>query len=176
MQDKLDWNTALNANLGIKLHTPTYAIVVHRVPAVQLNEKTTRDTIDQVEQGNNMPLNAITKITNLLRRNKQHQDTPDKVPQSHSIVLYFNDRQQANYCIKNGIYIDYTRYVGERFCPQSQIMQCYNCHSYSHTAANCQQHTRCGRCGDKHSAEKCKATKPLCLHCGGDHEARHHQC
>jgi len=170
VQDDIDWSTAFGAKSGIKLHTPKYAIVAHGVPISHLSEEANQDTIRQVEEGNSMPAGCITKVTNLRRRQTQNQT------QNHAVVLYLNDRQQANKCITKGIYINYTHYTIEMFTPQSQITQCYKCHVYGHQAASCKHHVRCGKCSNNHSTKECKTKELHCIHCAGNHEAWHFQC
>jgi hypothetical protein len=168
-QDNIDWNTALGAKTGVKEHIPSYAIVVHGVPTSKLNEKADCGAISEIEKGNSMPAGCITKVTNLRRKEKRGR-------QSRSIILYLNDRQQAKKSTEKGIFIDYAPYVVERFCPQSQITQCYKCYAYGHQAASCKHHERCGKCGGNHGTKECETTKPHCIHCAGNHEAWHSQC
>jgi hypothetical protein len=170
-QANIDWNKALGP--GTKLHTPRYAIVVHGAPAT-LNDTVDQDTIAQIEQGNNMPSGTITKIANLRKR---PTGKGASTPRSHSIVAYLNNPQQANRCITNGIYIDYTHHTSvEHFHPDTQIIQCYNCHAYGHRARDCKNHVRCGRCSGEHNTNGCKATKAHCSNCKEEHEAWNSEC
>ena len=93
-----------------------------------------------------------------------------------SIVVYLNNHHDANKMIKNGFHIDCFHHAAERFCPQFQIKQCYNCCDYGHQATHCKRQPRCGKCGDKHNTRECKNTKVYCVQCGGAHEAWHAEC
>ena len=121
------------------------------------------EVIERIEKQNNMKAGTITGISPLLRKNNHDSD---KVKLHHSIVLSTNDRHAANKCIENGCYIEYLHHAAERFNPQRQIMQCFNCCEYGHRAANCKRHSRCGKCGEKHNTRECK----------GSHEAWHFEC
>jgi hypothetical protein len=76
-----------------------------------------------------MKAGTITKITPLRRKKC---DASDKVKLHHSIVVYMNDPHAANRCITNGYHVDYVHHAAEKFTPQYQIMQCFNCLDYGH--------------------------------------------
>src|SRR5271169_3479781 len=120
-----------------------------------------------------MKTGTITGISPLLR--KINRDT-DKVKLHHSIVVSTNDRHAANKCMTNGCYIEYLHHPAERFNPQRQITQCFNCCEYGHQAANCKRHSRCGKCGEKHNTRECKSSTVHCIQCKGSHEAWHFEC
>lgn len=60
----------------------------------------------------------------------------------------------------------------------SEIIQCYKCQGFWHTANHCRNDIRCVRCGDNHSVECCPRPKnnPLCCNCGGNHHAAYKFC
>jgi len=138
------------------------------------DDMTNIDIIKQLEQENNTPAGMIVGITTLRQQNKQ----PNKKPQlHHSVVIFFNKHHEANKAITNGYCINYIIHAAERFTPQFQIQQCYNCCDYGHQATHCKRHPRCGKCGEKHNTRECKHIgKAHCVHCGGEHEAWHPQC
>jgi hypothetical protein len=163
----IDWSEALGTTVGIKPHTPSYAIVVHDLRLSNSSGIATERDLRQVEINNNMATGTIDKITNLYR-------TPHN---RAAVIMYLNCPKQANKSIKEGVYVKYVYYRSvERFFPQTQITQCYNCHEYGHQAVNCTVPTRCGRCGDEHETKECKATMPKCLHCHEGHEAWNIKC
>ena len=129
------------------------------------------ETIKQLEGENNMKLETIVKITPL-RRRKNH----DSVKLHHSIIVYMNNQHTANKSITNGFHVDYLHYAAERFTPQYQITQCFNCCDYGHRAKECKRHSRCGKCGEKHNIKECQSTIVQCFQCKGSHEAWHPQC
>uniref|UniRef100_A0A4V0Y8P3 Putative nucleic-acid-binding protein from transposon x-element panstrongylus lignarius n=1 Tax=Rhodnius prolixus TaxID=13249 RepID=A0A4V0Y8P3_RHOPR len=61
---------------------------------------------------------------------------------------------------------------------QESVLQCYRCQGFWHIAANCQQMTRCVRCGGAHTVEACTRPRndPICCHCSGPHHAAYKQC
>jgi len=168
------WNAAFE---GLKVHVPMYGIVVHGIPVADL-DSTMMDhakVIKQLEAENSMKTDTITKITPL-RRRKKHSDSVTKL--HHSIIIYMNDSHAANRCITNGFHVDYIHYAAERFTPQYQIMQCFNCCDYGHRASSCKRESRCGKCSEKHNTRECKSTTTTahCFQCKGSHEAWHPQC
>ena len=164
------WNTAFE---GLKIHVPMYGIVVHGIPIANLNPTTmdNTETIKQLEGENNMKPETIVKITPL-RRRKNH----DSVKLYHSIIVYMNNQHTANKSIINGFHVDYLHYAAERFTPQYQITQCFNCCDYDHRAKECKRHSRCDKCGEKHNIKECQSTIVQCSQCKGSHEAWHSQC
>ena len=158
-----DWNEAFK---GIKIHEPNYGIVINGVPINELDLDDPK-TIESLEAANNLPSGTISKITFLRRKNKD-----SSIKAKHcSIVIYFNKNHTANKCIRNGCYINYLHYQPERFVPQFQIMQCFNCCEYGHRAANCKRKSRCGKCAGNHNTKECNNTIVQCVHCKDSHEA-----
>ena len=152
-----------------------YGIVVHGILITNLSETSMNDAnvIKQLKTENNMKPRIIIKITSLRRKNRL---TDDKVKLHHSIVVYMNNLHAANKCITNGYYVDYLHHAAEKFAPQFQITQCFNCYNYGHRATNCKRDTRCGKCGDKHNTKECESETAKCLHCEDSHEAWRSQC
>lgn len=64
--------------------------------------------------------------------------------------------------------------------PHSQldIIQCYRCQRFWHTAQYCPFFERCVRCGDKHDLKKCTRARnnPNCCLCGDAHHAAYKFC
>ncbi|CAH1987318.1 unnamed protein product [Acanthoscelides obtectus] len=58
------------------------------------------------------------------------------------------------------------------------IIQCYKCQGFWHTANTCKQNIRCVRCGEEHSVEHCNRPKsyPICCNCKGHHHAAYKLC
>ncbi|XP_044758721.1 uncharacterized protein LOC123316616 [Coccinella septempunctata] len=63
-------------------------------------------------------------------------------------------------------------------CRTKEVIQCYNCQGFWHTATNCKNEVRCVRCGEHHEVEQCKTSKnnPLCCNCHGNHHAAYKLC
>jgi len=164
----IDWSEAFE---GIKTHEPNYGIVIHGMPTDELDLDDPK-TIKLLEAANNFPSETISKVTSLRRK-----DTEPSTKTKHcSVVIYLNNIHTANKCITNGCYINYLHYQPERFVPQFQIMQCFNCCEYGHRAANCKRNPRCGKCAGKHNTKECKSTTVQCAHCKDSHEAWCHEC
>jgi hypothetical protein len=164
----IDWDEAFK---GIKIHEPKYGIVINGVPTDDLDPDDPK-TIKSLETINNLPSGTISKVTFLRRKDKE----PSIKMKHRSIVIYFKNNHTANKCIRNGCYINYLHYQPQRFVPQFQIMQCFNCCEYGHRAANCKRKTRCGKCAGTHNTKECNNTKVQCVNCKDSHEAWRHEC
>jgi hypothetical protein len=113
---------------------------------------------------------AIKDITPLIRKRQDN-----KVDES--IVVFTDDVQAANNCIKRGFYINCERKFLERYCPHLRITQCFKCHNYGHQATQCKHTKRCGNCGDEgHNTNECHSGEAKCVHCNKAHPAWHHEC
>jgi len=138
---------------------------------------TDSEVLLSLEKQNSMRAQTITKITPLRRKRRDTSDIAKTVKLHHSIIVYMKDPSAANRCITNGFFVDWLHYAAERFTPQYQIMQCFNCLDYGHRATNCKRHSRCGKCENKHNTRECTHTgTPYCVQCKGSHEAWHPQC
>src|SRR5947207_10611870 len=126
-----------------------------------------------------MPTGPCSKNAGRSERS-DNADGENKEPSSktrhRSIVVYLNDYHTSNKCILNACYINYLHYSTERFVPQFEITQCFNCCEYGHRAANCKRNSRCGKCARKHNTKECNSTTVQYIHCKGPHEAWRHEC
>lgn len=46
-----------------------------------------------------------------------------------------------------------------------QIIRCFNCCQYGHTAANCKNTLTCGYCGGVHKSPDCESDYASCVNC-----------
>jgi hypothetical protein len=164
----INWESGLE---GLQARQPKFGIVIHAVNKAHFNIFIDADkptTLDRIEKENTLP---IVKIAPLRRKDNK------KITEYHSIVIFTTDPHAADRCIKRGLYLDYCLYPAERYTPQLQITQCYNCGKYGHRAAYCKHKHCCGKCGDEHGTKDCKDdSEPKCSNCGGKHENWHHEC
>jgi len=161
---EMDWDTAIG---GLQARKPRYGIVVHKIDEDHYNvlaQDADEPSIKHVEKVNALP---IVNISPLLR--KQNND---------SIIIFTTDPHAADRCIKQGIYINYRLHNAQKYTPELQITQCYNCGKYDHRAAQCLNKHHCGKCGkDNHGTRDCTYSgKPKCSNCHGNHENWHHKC
>jgi hypothetical protein len=170
MLREINWETAFE---GLQARKPKFGIVIHAVHKDDFNILTDANdqaTTDRIEKENTL---TIVKTAPLRRKDRQG------ATQHNSIVIFTNDPYAADRCIKRGIYINYRLYPAEKYTPQLQITQCYNCGEYGHRAAQCHEDKqRCGKCAEhSHPTNECKSDgKPKCGNCDGEHEVWHHEC
>jgi hypothetical protein len=170
-EGKIDWSLAYK---GVRVYKPKYGIVVNRVPAnavVDLDGDYQDTAKAWSEQNKDVD---IVKITRLRRRPRAMQESP----KHQSLVVFTEDKEAANHCIKFGFFIDHCKYRTERYVPHLHVNQCFRCYGFGHRAATCKHEEKCGRCGDvTHTADKCgRAQDPSCVNCKGSHEAWHARC
>ncbi|CAL1291240.1 unnamed protein product [Larinioides sclopetarius] len=58
----------------------------------------------------------------------------------------------------------------ENFQKRTGYTQCWNCHHFHHSSANCGGQTRCLKCGKDHRTSECqiknRMINPVCINCG----------
>jgi hypothetical protein len=165
----INWQSGLE---GLQARQPKYGIVIHAVNKAHFNVliDTNKPTLDRIEKENTLP---IVNIAPLRRKDNK------RISEYHSIVIFTTDPHAADRCIKQGLYLDYCLYPAERYTPQLQITQCYNCGKYGHRAAYCKHEHSCGKCADHHATKDCleiDSCERKCSNCGGKHENWHHEC
>ena len=160
----IDWNRAFP---GLSTHKPKYGIVIHGVPNEAIDLDSEYDSsIQEWEAQNSEKGIKITRVTTLHRQEK-HKPTPHK-----SLIVFTEDKEAANECIKLGFLIDRMRLKAERYTPHLHINQCFRCHGFGHRAMQCKKKERCGKCSDdKHTTAECHATEMKCINCKGNHAA-----
>lgn len=165
----INWECGLE---GLQARQPKFGIVIHAVNKAHFNIliDTNKPTFDRIEKENTLP---IVNIAPLRRKDNK------KPSEYHSIVIFTTDAHAADRCIKRGLYLNYRLYPAERYTPQLQITQCYNCGKYGHRAAYCKHKHCCGKCAENHHTTKdCQTdnSEPKCSNCGSKHENWHHEC
>jgi hypothetical protein len=161
--EQVDWSKAFN---GLTLQKPKYGIVIHGVPKSKVNLSMTTTVPQLQEENKSIPITGILPLRRKPREETTHQ----------SIVIFTEDIDAANYCIRRGFYIDYQYFTAERYCPQLQITQCFKCSNYGHRATQCKREQKCGKCAGNHNTNECTNTEIKCTQCGGKHEVWHHAC
>ena len=95
-----------------------------------------------------------------------------------SLVIFVSRPDMANQSIKHGIYYNYERFkTVEKYSPQLQLIQCYNCTQLGHHASKCRStHQVCAKCSEHHSTSECRSETTKCALCKGDHQAWTQNC
>ena len=165
---KLNWDKPLD---GATLVEPSYGIVIHGVSKNDVNFES--DAVEQIKskiEESNPETIKVTRVAPLRKRARNPSAT------THSIVAFTASAKEADECILYGINIDHRRYSAERYAPQCQIKQCFNCQGYGHRADTCTRTVKCGKCAENHETQKCSSDIIQCAQCKGQHEAWHHEC
>jgi hypothetical protein len=167
----IDWNEEFP---GMTAYKPKYGIVVHGVPTHAINfdpATNTDDVKNEWETQNASSKVTITHIKPLRKARKRHRPTAHQ-----SIVVFTENAEAADQCIKHGFAVEKQILKAERYAPHLHITQCYKCHKYGHRAANCKKKEKCGKCADNHTTAECTSETIKCVNCDGPHEAWHVEC
>ena len=170
--ESVDWDKVLP---GTKVNKRKYGIVVHGVPKVDVDP--TKDdqemlTTEIKEDNESRNLSVVQVLP--LRRTQKHLNRPTA---HHSLVIFTHSKQEADNCIKRGIALKGRFYTAEKYTPELNIAQCFNCYKFGHLAKHCKNEQTCGKCGEKsHSSSECPNNENKCAGCGGPHPAWHPEC
>jgi hypothetical protein len=159
---ELNWTELLE---GAKVMRPEYGVVIHGA------SKYSMTNIEQfkriIEDKNDIKIKRVA----LLRKNARNPDAP-----TQSIIIFMESPEEANKCIDDSIITPERTYKAERYKPQCQIKQCFNCQAYGHKADTCRKKRACGRCAQEHQTRDCTNEQVKCVNCKEAHVAWHHQC
>ncbi|KAJ7204926.1 hypothetical protein B0H12DRAFT_1004539, partial [Mycena haematopus] len=124
----------------LKLHSPSYAIVMHRVPTdfevgngvfVEDDDSWEND-IRELVQANEIDSESLVQVHWIGR---QSSEQVRKTKKFSSLVLHFSDPSVANYFLTTRLALHGHLHRTEKYCPQP--LQCFNCHRFGHIAAQC---------------------------------------
>jgi hypothetical protein len=172
----LEWAKILK---GAAISKKPRGVVMHGVSKRHINFETqSQDEIrTKINEENDI---KVLQVMPLMKRVK-NPDAP-----TQSIVILMEDPSEANYCIDNGVdfridngvEIKKRNYHAERYMPECQVKQCYNCQGFGHMAFICTKAPKCRKCAGDHESRKCnKDSKepPQCVNCTGSHDAGNHK-
>ena len=79
---------------------------------------------------------------------------------------------------KHGVKIGWQLYRCETCRKPPQVMQCFKCQQFGHSAKECSNATRCLRCSQEHSVKEWTVQKEnaKCSYCGGAHATIYRGC
>ena len=150
----LNWGAILN---GAAISKKPYDVVMHDVSKRHINFETqSQDEIRaKISEENDIKVLHIMPLTKKVK----NPDAP-----TQSIVILMEDPNEANYCIDNGVdfridngvELKKRNYHAERYMPECQVKQCYNCQGFGHTAFVCTKAPKCRKCAGDHESRKCK--------------------
>jgi len=168
---KMDWNKVFQ---GVKVRQRKYGVVVHGVRKSDLDptNKEQEDTKNEIEEENSSRNLHIQDIAPL-RRTQKHLN---KIAAHHSIVIFTHSIEEADNCLKNGMFIKGKYYQTEKYTPELNVTQCFKCYGFRHLAKHCKNEQMCGNCGQKdHETPHC-SNETKCAGCGKAHPAWHIEC
>lgn len=166
---ELKWESILDGATTLK---PAYGVVIHGVPKCEIDTTTQNqeEIKTRLENINNI---KVTRTVPLMKK-ARNTSAP-----TQSIIVFTEHPEEADNCIMDGVRIENRIYPAERYTPQCQIRQCYNCQGYGHRADACTKAPKCGKCAQEHETRKCNNSRnetPACAQCGGPHTAWHYDC
>ena len=149
-----------------------HSVVIHGVSKYDINfEKDTSEEIIARIKDTTSKETTAKKIEPLMK-NPRNPNAP-----TQSVIISFKCSKEAEDCIHKGIHIEDRHYaITERYMPQSQIKQCFNCQAYGHKAMVCTKPARCGRCAGPHKTKECQSETIKCVNCKDSHCAWFREC
>ena len=159
---QLDWKEIFGGATVVKTE---YGVVIHGVAKYLMANLDNFKTL--IEKANGI---KITRVAPLIK-NARNPDAP-----TQSIIIFTVSAEEANKCIDSTVTIERRRYEAERYTPQCQIKQCFNCQAYGHKADTCKKKPVCGKCAQDHETRDCGNEQVKCANCGEAHCAWHYQC
>jgi hypothetical protein len=167
---QVQWDRAYH---GLKIRKAKYGIVIHGLSTEDLNPTNVQASeLTKLEQQNKGQEIKITEVRPLRRK----PATTNIAPRHSSIIVFINDPDTADKCIKLRFYINHRHYAAEKYTPQLQITQCFKCQRYGYHASKCKNDHRCVKCSENHPTPECNNTNIKCAECGGNHPAYHPEC
>ena len=159
---EVNWKELLE---GTTVMNTEYGIVMHGVPKHLMSNIEEFKT--NMECANHIKVRRVSP----LRRNARNPDAP-----TQSIVIFMESPEEANKCIDDAVIIAARLHEAQRYIPQCQIKQCFNCQAYGHKADTCKKKTVCGKCAEEHETRKCTSEEMKCANCKNAHAAWSHEC
>ena len=100
---------------------------------------------------------------------------------TQKVVVEFDQEQDMNIALFNGIYFGRIRIRCEPFRPTPPVTQCYQCQGFNHVAKDCKSKVQCMRCAGPHKSSECTekdkdSFSPKCINCSGNHVAASREC
>jgi len=169
----MNWEAAYE---GLTEHQRKHGFVVHGVSKADLDPSTddTDEVIEELVVENSSRNLHIVKLGVIKKKKSENQE---KTTRHHSVIIFTHSATEANECMEKGIIIKGRFYSNiEKYAPQLNGLQCYNCWGFGHVGAKCREKRRCNNCGEtEHTANECNnATK--CLGCSEGHPAWYREC
>lgn len=93
-----------------------------------------------------------------------------------SLIVEFEDAEQANQALSRGLYWQGRRHSSERVEKECRCCRCCRCQTYGHYSDTCSAPHRCGKCAGQHPTATCKSNKIKYASFGGGHRASNNSC
>jgi hypothetical protein len=146
----------------------SYGVVLHGAPKKNLDLTDQPQAIRELEGSN--ALKSVSRVAPLMRK-PRNPSAP-----THSIVIFFDNAEEADRCISEGVVIQSRIHQAVRYIPQCQTTQCFRCQGYGHKAATCTRTIKCGKCSKDHETKTCTTDTLQCANCNEPHAAWHPDC
>ena len=160
----MDWSSVCD---GLKEYEGIYGMVIHGVPKTDIDfTKDQNELIDKLHSINKYSGGPwIEKIAPLRRK---ATDAP-----THSIIVFSKDTVILNEAITiYGFNIKYRTYRSERYIPQMQLTQYFNCHGYNRRASQSKSKSpKYGKCAHAHETQSRTSIMEKCSQCRGKNTA-----
>jgi hypothetical protein len=93
------------------------------------------------------------------------------------VKFQFNNEEDINKLIKNGLTIWYNRFRVEKYIKPIKPIQCFNCQKFGHFSVRFEfKVSTCVKCGGKHKLSECKTNQIKCANCNENHTSNYVGC
>jgi hypothetical protein len=80
------------------------------------------------------------------------------------------NKEVMNELIKKGLFINYCKFIVEKYLSPIKPIQCFKCQKYGHYSSACVQTSLvCVKCTGNHRISECKSDKLKCANCSLEH-------
>lgn len=159
-----------------KLRTREYTLIAHGVRVATIDPSRQEKAIADIYL-QNPSLQGKVEIVRIGWSKKTLKYKKRTAP----LHMGIREPEQANQLIEQGLLLGSELHNCELFSGDCQVTQCFNCHSYKHTAKHCPNLLKCGFCAAVgHKSNNCPyqedRTKHRCASCKGNHTAWAREC
>ena len=93
---------------------------------------------------------------------------------TRAVKVYFQNHELLTKAINERVRSQNLTFTVDRF-NHLDVIRCYNCHRYKHTASACPNDKACVNCGGSYHGDNCQEI-PRCVNCKGNHRASSITC
>ena len=162
------FNNELDNAILRDTHKPTKhaELIIHKV----------NQSIESSEIKTSLEETYKITIHNVYRLTRKHPTDPERRIDSNAVKITI-DEKHINALQPKLTLFQYNIHTTTRPPPTPQIIQCFKCYQFDHTAQHCiSRHQTCKWCGGAHLHTVCTQKNKKCPNCNEEHSATYKKC